>query len=153
MSCTPLPPPFPQINIMKRFVLRLISEKKKKKRGLLPKGGQPRTTAWFCRTHPCLCTLLTPTAHPSPWGCVSFPWEVCGGRNRASPCTRWAFSSTEKPQASLGQIPCPAPPPHWDRPQPAGLPALINTGQAAKAAAGFILPGGPSSARVTVGRG
>ena len=39
----------------------------------------------------------------------------------------------------------------WDRPQPAGLPALINTGQAAKAAAGSILPGGPSSAGVNGG--
>lgn len=30
---------------------------------------------------------------------------------------------------------------------------MINTGQAAKAAAGSILPGGPGSARVTWGRG
>lgn len=69
-------------------------------------------------------------------------------------------ASTALPQASPPRISARIPlplltptPTGWDRPQPAGLPALINTGQAAKAAAGSILPGGPSSARVTGGRG
>lgn len=69
-----------------------------------------------------------------------------------------SLASTTLPQASpapiSARIPLPLPRPNgWDRPQPAGLPALINTGQAAKAAASSILSGGPSSAGVTWGRG
>lgn len=81
------------------------------------------------------------------------------GRGAVSPQSRWIFSQHHtapgKPCMNLSQNPPPTPPAPtgWDRPQPAGLPALINTGQAAKAAAGSILPGGPSSAGVTWGRG
>lgn len=101
---------------------------------------------------PYLC-LPTLPSHP-PGASLASP-ERCGEGVLSAD---GSLASIALPQASptriSARIPLPFPTPvGWDRPQPAGLPALINTGQAAKAAAGSILPGGPSSAGVTWGRG
>lgn len=63
-------------------------------------------------------------------------------------CPRQALLETQPETPSHSPAPM-----GWDRPQPAGLPALINTGQAAKTAAGSILPGGPKLSRGHMGEG
>lgn len=97
---------------------------------------------------PCLCV---PTRLPSfPPGASLASAKRCGEGVLSAPKADGSLASATLLQANpafSARIPFPLPrPTGWDRPQPAGLPALINTGQAAKAAAGSILSGGPSSA-------